>query len=243
MIESGSRDAYLPEGVYGSGNMPAQSRGPGQYERPGEPRYEPPAEQFGRPAHQYEPPQQPQYEQYPPRENQYQESQYAVPEQRHGERVEPPAAAPKASRGPGPNRRPDPQALEIVQRTAAVVAKRPVALAEAFYDHLFQLAPSVRDMFPADMTAQNEKLCRALLDSVRALVEPDRYAVDMERVLYRLGAQHARRYAVVPAHYPYVGHALVRAVRDVTGDWTVATSSAWIWVYDWMAAHMLGEKN
>ena len=30
-------------------------------------------------------------------------------------------------------------------------------------------------------------------------------------------------------------------VRDVTGDWTVETSSAWIWVYDWMAAHMLGE--
>ena len=133
--------------------------------------------------------------------------------------------------------------MEIVQRTAATVADRPVALAEAFYHHLFVLAPSVRPMFPTDMTAQNDKLCRALLDSIRALVEPQHYARDMERNLYNLGAMHARRYAVQPEHYPYVGHALVRAVRDVSGDWTVSTSSAWIWVYDWMSAHMLGEAR
>lgn len=145
-------------------------------------------------------------------------------------------------RGPGPNRRPTAEAMAIVQASAGSVANRPVALAEAFYDHLFQLAPAVRSMFPADMTAQNDKLCRALLDGIRALVEPDhRYAAEMERVLHRLGAQHVRRWGVAPEHYPYVGHALVRAVRDVSGDWTVATSSAWIWVYDWMAAHMLGE--
>lgn len=148
---------------------------------------------------------------------------------------------PGAPQQPGPHRRPSAEAMQIVQRTATLVADRPVALAEAFYQHLFIMAPGVRSMFPADMTAQNEKLLRALLDGIRALTEPERYATDMERMLGMLGRQHARYYQVQPEHYPYVGHALVRAVRDVSGDWTVATSSAWIWVYDWMSAHMLGE--
>ena len=139
----------------------------------------------------------------------------------------------------GPHRRPSAEAMAIVQKTAATVAERPVALAEAFYHHLFLLAPGVRGMFPAEMSAQNEKLCRALLASIRALVEPELYAARMENTLYRLGRDHAHRYAVLPEHYPYVGHALVRAVRDVSQDWTTTTSSAWVWVYDWMSAHML----
>ncbi|WP_305786962.1 globin domain-containing protein [Symbioplanes lichenis] len=150
-------------------------------------------------------------------------------------------AVPGAPRRHGPHRRPSAEAMRIVQSTAGAVADRPVVLAEAFYRHLFELVPETRSMFPPDMTAQNEKLCRALLDGIRALTEPDRYAHDMERMLGMLGAHHARYYGVQPEHYPYVGHALVRAVRDLTGDWSVATSSAWIWVYDWMSAHMLGD--
>jgi len=150
-------------------------------------------------------------------------------------------AVPGAPQRLGPHRRPTPEAMAIVQQTAGAVADRPVALAEAFYRHLFTLAPEVREMFPADMTAQNERLCRALLSAIQSLAEPERYAAGMERTLRMLGSDHAHRFAVKPEHYPYVGHALVRAVRDVSGDWTVATSSAWIWVYDWMSAHMLGE--
>jgi hemoglobin-like flavoprotein len=139
--------------------------------------------------------------------------------------------------------RPDPEALAVVQRTAAVVADRPVALAEAFYQHLFQLAPGVRTMFPADMSAQNEKLCRALFQCVRALAADDREATDMEHALRRLGAQHANRYAVQPEHYPYVGHALARAVRDLSQDWSTTCTSSWIWVYTWMSEHMLAGGN
>src|SRR5690349_19245691 len=112
----------------------------------------------------------------------------------------------------GQHRRPDEATMQVVQRGAARVADRPVALAESFYRHLFLLAPEVRAMFPADMTAQNEKLCRALVAAIQALVEPDRYADRMEYDLGALGAVHVRRFGVLPEHYPYVGHALVRAV-------------------------------
>lgn len=129
--------------------------------------------------------------------------------------------------------------MRLVQRSAALVADRPVALAESFYRHLFEMAPGVRPMFPADMTAQSEKLCQALVAAIQALVEPDRYAEHMEGDLRVLGRQHSQRWGVLPEHYPYVGHALVQAVREVTGEWTAATSSAWVWVYDWLSAHML----
>jgi hemoglobin-like flavoprotein len=133
--------------------------------------------------------------------------------------------------------------MAIVHRTAAAVADRPSVLAERFYHYLFELTPAVREMFPQDMTAQNERLARALLDAVRALVDPDRYAARMENNLRELGAHHARRYGVRPEHYPFVGHALVRAINDVSGDWSASTSSAWIWVYEWMSTHMMGDGS
>ncbi len=145
----------------------------------------------------------------------------------------------RTNHGLGAQRRPSADAMSIVQRSAAVVADRPVALVEAFYEHLFLLVPAARTMFPPDMNSQNEKLCRALLAAIGALVESSEKSAEMEALLKALGAQHAQRHGVVPEHYPYVGHALVRAVRDVSGDWSVETSSAWIWVYDWMSAHML----
>jgi hemoglobin-like flavoprotein len=149
-------------------------------------------------------------------------------------------AAQAVEREAGSPSRPTPEAMAVVQRSLSLVGSRPVALTEAFYRHLFEMAPGVRAMFPADMTLQNEKLLRALLDTIGALVEPDRYAQRMERNLRGLGDQHARRYGVRPEHYPFVGHALTRAIKEVSGDASATTSSAWVWVYNWTMATMLG---
>jgi hemoglobin-like flavoprotein len=154
-----------------------------------------------------------------------------------------PASTAITRRRTGSLQRPTPEAMAIVRSTAAAVADRPAALAERFYYHLFDLAPAVRDMFPQDMTAQNDRLSRALFDAIRALVDPDRHAARMEANLHKLGLHHARRYGVQPEHYPFVGHALVRAVNDVSGDWSAAASSAWLWVYEWVSTHMIGDDH
>ncbi|MGH3712330.1 MAG: hypothetical protein ACRDT4_02545 [Micromonosporaceae bacterium] len=39
--------------------------------------------------------------------------------------------------------------------------------------------------------------------------------------------------------YVHVGQALVRAVREVTGDFSTLTSSAWAAVYQWLADEMI----
>jgi hemoglobin-like flavoprotein len=123
----------------------------------------------------------------------------------------------------------------MVRESCAAVADRPAQIAESFYQHLFELAPSVRGMFAQDMTTQNDRMSQALMDAVRGADNPAR----IEYVLQEMGARHARHHGAVPEHYPYVGHALVRAVRDLSPRWSTAVGSAWVQVYEWMAAHMV----
>jgi hemoglobin-like flavoprotein len=113
-------------------------------------------------------------------------------------------------------------------------------LAESFYWHLFDMVPEVRAMFPADMSMQHERMSRTLVDAVRGADDP----AAVERLLQRMGGAHARNHAVIPEHYPHVGRALVRAVRDLSPRWSPVVASAWVQVYEWMAAHMiLGAEN
>jgi hemoglobin-like flavoprotein len=136
--------------------------------------------------------------------------------------------------------RPDAETIQIARDSCAAVADRPAALAESFYHHLFEMVPEVRGMFPADMSMQHERMSRTLVDAVRGADDP----VAVERLLQRMGAAHGRNHAVVPEHYPHVGRALVRAVRDLSPRWSPSVASAWVQVYEWMAAHMiLGAEN
>jgi hemoglobin-like flavoprotein len=123
----------------------------------------------------------------------------------------------------------------MVRQSCVGVADQPVLLAESFYRHLFELAPAVRGMFPADMSVQNGRMSQALLAVVRGADDPAR----MEAFMQQMGARHAHYYGAAAEHYPYVGRALVRAVRELSPRWSTAVGSAWVQVYEWMAAHML----
>lgn len=136
--------------------------------------------------------------------------------------------------------RPDADTIQIARDSCAAVADRPAALAESFYAHLFDMVPEVRGMFPADMSMQNERMSRALVEAVRGADDP----AAVERLLQRMGAAHSRNHSVIPEHYPHVGRALVRAVRDLSPRWSPHVASAWVQVYEWMAAHMvIGAEN
>lgn len=136
-----------------------------------------------------------------------------------------------------PPRRPSPEVVAAVRRSCAAVAARPVALTEAFYAHLFEMAPEIRGMFPQDLSGQMQKMADTLLGAIAALDAPDTAA--LETTLRKLGADHATRHGVQEAHYAYIGHALTRAVRDVAGPaYSGTVSSSWIAVYQWVAHHM-----
>ena len=55
-----------------------------------------------------------------------------------------------------------PDQIELVQQSFAKVAPISEQAAVLFYDRLFEVAPSVKSMFPADMTLQRKKLMATL---------------------------------------------------------------------------------
>jgi hemoglobin-like flavoprotein len=133
--------------------------------------------------------------------------------------------------------RPSPDVVASVRRSLVAVSSQPVILAERFYAYLFEMAPSVRSMFAPDMTQQMQKMTETLLMAIGQLDEPDTSV--LEKALRGLGADHAVKYGVVPAHYHYIGHALTRAVREVAGPaYDGYMSSSWISLYRWVAWHM-----
>src|SRR5947209_6452794 len=56
----------------------------------------------------------------------------------------------------------NPIQIKLVQDSFAKVAPISEAAAVIFYDRLFEVAPSLRAMFPNDMTEQRKKLTRTL---------------------------------------------------------------------------------
>lgn len=130
---------------------------------------------------------------------------------------------------------PAPAVIEAVRQSCSALPPGSTRLADRFYQNLFEMAPAVRDMFPANMQTQKERMAFALLEVVRYLDKPEEVA----GYLRRLGAQHKRDMDIKPEHYPYVGRALVRAVSEVSPTWSSSMSSAWIVVYEWITANML----
>lgn len=135
-------------------------------------------------------------------------------------------------------RAPSRAVIEAVQASCQAVAARPVRLAEEFYANLFEMAPQVRGMFPADMSGQMQTMTDVLLGAIAQIATRD--TAELEVTLRELGATHKTRYGVESEHYLYIGHALTRAVREVAGAaYSGALSSSWIALYQWIAAHMI----
>src|SRR3954452_13289273 len=129
----------------------------------------------------------------------------------------------------------DAATIEIVRASVAKLPKDQIELTREFYKQLFTMAPHARSMFAEDMTEQSERLLSAILASVRALDRPQL----VEDHLRRWGVVHRRMHGVSNDLYVYVGHALIRALHRIFGHLETSVSSAWIAVYEWMAAVMI----
>ena len=127
-----------------------------------------------------------------------------------------------------------PTTVQHIRESARRLPENHVILARVFYQHLFEMAPQIRGMFPQDMSAQEEKLLQAILAAVSALDDP----AALEATLRRWGAAHQRVLGVTDSMYVYVGHALLRTVKLLLSD-SSAVLSSWVAVYEWLAAVMI----
>ena len=133
--------------------------------------------------------------------------------------------------------RPSAETIEAVQKSCLAVVDKPVRLAEAFYGHLFTMAPGLRPMFADDLSEQMQKMTDTLLAVIAQLAKTD--TSRLQNALHQMGVDHYTRYRVEPTHYLYVAHALTRAVRDIAGlEYSSRLSSAWISVCKWVTERM-----
>ena len=131
----------------------------------------------------------------------------------------------------------NPSQIKLVQDSFAKVAPISEQAAVLFYGRLFEVAPSVRAMFPDDMKEQRKKLMATLAVVVGGLS-------NLEAVLPAASALAKRHvsYGAKAEHYPVVGGALLWTLEKGLGDaWTPEVADAWTAAYGTLSGYMIEE--
>ncbi len=131
----------------------------------------------------------------------------------------------------------NPTQVTLVQESFAKVAPISATAAVLFYDRLFEVAPQVRAMFPADMTEQRKKLMAMLAVVVNGLA-------NLESILPAASALAKRHvgYGAKAEHYPVVGSALLWTLEKGLGEaWTPEVADAWTAAYGTLSGFMIAE--
>lgn len=127
-----------------------------------------------------------------------------------------------------------PDQIQLVQTSFKAVVPIAAQAADLFYDRLFEIAPQVRPLFPADMSSQKMKLVAMLATAVNNLHQVD----TILPAVRDLGSRH-RGYGVTADHYAPVGQALLWTLEQGLGPaFTPEVKSAWIEAYTTLAGAM-----
>jgi nitric oxide dioxygenase len=130
-----------------------------------------------------------------------------------------------------------PDQVTLVQQSFAKVAPISEQASKLFYDRLFEIAPSVKPMFPADMTEQRKKLMAMLAAVVGGLS-------NLESILPAASALAKRHvnYGAKAEHYPVVGAALLWTLEKGLGEaWTPEVADAWTAAYGTLSGYMISQ--
>lgn len=116
-----------------------------------------------------------------------------------------------------------PEKVKLVQESFEKVVPIADKAADIFYDRLFEIAPQVRPMFPADMSDQKGKLMQTLGVAVTNLHQVETIVPTVQE----LGRKHVG-YGVKDEHYDIVGAALLYTLEKGLGDaFTPEVKEAW----------------
>jgi len=114
-----------------------------------------------------------------------------------------------------------PEAIAAVRRSYEGLAAKP-QVAPRFYEELFALEPSLRHLFPADVTLLQEHFEASIALAVRSLDDMSA----LHESLRELGAKHVH-WGARPEDYVTAREALIAAIRALSPDWDVKLEHAW----------------
>jgi hemoglobin-like flavoprotein len=122
----------------------------------------------------------------------------------------------------------------LVQETFALVEPIADDAASLFYGRLFELDPSLRELFKNDMTEQGRKLMAMIKVAVKGLDHIEK----LVPVVEDLGRRH-KDYGVEEPHYDTVAEALLWTLEQGLGEaFTEEVKEAWTAVYGVLAEVM-----
>ncbi|MFD3308024.1 globin domain-containing protein [Streptomyces sp. NPDC058694] len=144
-----------------------------------------------------------------------------------------PAPASAAIAVPAPAQAASPDAV-LIRRTMAEVGPVADKVTSYFYALLFVRHPELRQLFPAAMDTQRDRLLRALLTAAEHI---DNTEV-LVAYLKNLGRGH-RKYGTRPEHYPAVGECLIGSLSRFATVWDEETEAAWVRAYTTISQVMI----
>lgn len=128
----------------------------------------------------------------------------------------------------------DQQQIALVRSSFDLVKPIAEVASGIFYDELFRLDPSLRPLFPDDLTDQRRKLMVMLGRAVNGLDNWPATSI----VVRKLGERHAG-YRVRPEHFETVGAALLSTLQKGLGaGFTDEVRAAWTACYVLVAGEM-----
>jgi len=127
-----------------------------------------------------------------------------------------------------------PREKSVVRETFAQVAPSADTAAALFYGRLFELDPTLKELFKVDMREQGRKLMQMIGLAVSKLDALD----ELVPAVQALGRRHAG-YGVKDVDYDTVGAALLWTLQQGLGPaFTPEVKSAWTTVYGLLASTM-----
>lgn len=127
-----------------------------------------------------------------------------------------------------------PSEIGFVQKSFRMILPIADLAGEMFYRRLFELDPSLRQLFPADVKEQSRKLIHVLAIVTSRLEDLD----GVLPMVRELGERHAG-YGVKAEHYAVVGEALLWVLARCLDDaFTHEVRVAWVKTYEIVAAVM-----
>ena len=128
-----------------------------------------------------------------------------------------------------------PEEIQHVKSSWAKVAPMSEQAAELFYAKLFELDPSLRNLFKGNMEEQGKKLMKMVSTAVNGLVRLDAIVPAVQE----LGRRHVG-YGVLDEHYTLVGAALLWTLAQGLGEeFTPEVERAWADTYGLLSKTMI----
>ncbi|MHC4975939.1 MAG: globin domain-containing protein [Planctomycetota bacterium] len=128
-----------------------------------------------------------------------------------------------------------PKQINLIETSFEAVKPAAEKLVDTFYKNLFATAPQVREMFPADLKDQKQKL----LASIALVVQNIRKPEVLRPALEQMGARHTD-YGDQEAHYPVVRDVMIQTLSEIAGElWNDDLNDAWTTALNHIAGTMI----